>query len=131
MAAHRKTSLSAGAIIRAILLADANVKTKVNKIFPLIVDKADLPYITYRRASLEADPQKSGQPGSDTVQIEVDCYTKSYGESIELAEAVRGALDYITTEWEGMRLRSCYLSGSEEFYEDNAFVQQLIFSVKI
>lgn len=126
-----KTSLSAGAVIRAVLLEDAEVAAKTNKVFPVATDCAELPYILYRRTSLSANPQKCGQPGADEIQIEVICFTERYGEGVELAEAVRAALDQITAEHDGMRLRSCYLLDSEEAYQDDAFVQQLVFSVKI
>ncbi len=108
MAVH-KTSLSAGAIIRAVLLEDAEVAARTNKVFPVATDCAELPYILYRRTSLSPNPQKSGQPGADEIQIEVICFTERYGEGVELAEAVRATLDQVTAEHDGMRLRSCYL----------------------
>lgn len=126
-----KTSLSAGAIIRAVLLEDAEVAARTKKIFPVATDSAELPYILYRRTSLSPNPQKSGQPGADEIQIEVICFTERYGEGVELAEAVRAALDQVTAEHDGMRLRSCYLLDSEEAYQDDAFVQQLVFSAKM
>lgn len=126
-----KTSLSAGAIIRTILLEDADVAARTNKVFPVATDCAELPYILYRRTSLAANPQKSGQPGADEIQIEVLCFAERYSESVELAEAVRAALDHVSAEHDGMRLRSCYLADSEEAYQDDAFVQQLVFSARI
>ena len=126
-----KTSLSAGEIIRTILLEDSEVATRTNKVFPVATDCADLPYILYRRMELAAVPQKSRQPGSDEVQIEVLCYSGGYGESVELAEAVRAALDFTSAENNGMYMRSCHLSNSEESYQDDAFDQQLVFSIKI
>lgn len=126
-----KTSLSAGAIIRAVLLEDAEVAARTNKVFPVATDRADLPYILYRRTSLSPNPQKSGQPGADEIQIEVICFTERYSEGVELAEAVRAALDQVSAEHDGMRLRSCYLLDSEEAYQDDAFVQQLVFSAKM
>lgn len=129
--AVNKTSLSAGAIIRAVLIDDAEVASRVKKIYPIVAPNAELPYIVYRRAELTANPQKAGAPGGDTIQIEVMCYTAKYTEGVELAEAVRGALDFTTATAEGQTMRSCYLSGSEEGYQDDAFIQQLIFNVKI
>jgi hypothetical protein len=126
-----KTSLSAGAIIRAVLLEDAEVAARTNKIFPVATDCAELPYILYRRTSLSPNPQKSGQPGADEIQVEVICFTERYGEGIELAEAVRAALDQVDAEHNGLRMRSCYLLDSEEAYQDDAFVQQLVFSAKM
>ena len=127
---NNKSSLSAGEIIRGILAADPAVTTRVNKIYPVIVDKAELPYITYRRASLQQDPVK-GSRGADTVGIEVICYTAGYTEGVELAEAVRDALDGATGTSEGLLMRSCFLSDSEEAWQDDAYLQQLIFTVKI
>lgn len=129
--AQKKTSLSAGAIIRDILLADEEVKRRTKKVFPIVIDTAQLPYILYRRAALKHDPTKSGMPGADTVTMEVVCYTATYAEGVELAEAVRAALDYARGERDGMVMRSCTLTDSEEGYEDDAFVQQLVFQVKI
>lgn len=126
-----KTSLSAGAVIRDILLSNEEVKQRTNKVFPIVIDKAQLPYILYRRAALSHNPSKQGTPGADTVTMEVVCYTAKYVEGVELAEAVRGALDYASAESGGVQMRSCTLADSEEGYEDDAFVQSMIFTIKI
>lgn len=125
-----KTSLSAGEIIRGILINDAEVAARTNKVFPVVEDSAELPYIVYRRTQLEQDPVK-GRRGADTVGIEVLCYTAHYTEGVELAEAVRGALDGVQGETDGLVMRSCYLADSEEGWQDDAYVQQLVFNVKI
>lgn len=126
-----KTSLSVGALIRDILLSDEGVSRRTNKVFPVVTDSALLPYILYRRAAMKPDPTKAGAPGADTVQVEVVCYTAKYAEGVELAEAVRGALDYAQREAYGMRMRSCILTDSEEGYEDDAFAQRMVFEVKV
>lgn len=126
-----KTSLSAGAVIREILLGDADVRRRTNKIFPVVTSKAELPYILYRRAALQHNPTKARQPGADTVTMEVFCYTANYADGVELAEAVRKALDYAQGEKDGLIMRSCTLVDSEEDFTDDAFVQCLSFNVKI
>ena len=126
-----KTSLSAGAIIREILLGDEDVKRRTNKIFPIVINKAELPYILYRRAALQHNPTKAGLPGADTVTMEVFCYTANYADGVELAEAVRKALDYAQGEKDGLIMRSCTLVDSEEDFTDDAFVQYLSFNVRI
>lgn len=131
MAANKKTSLSAGSIIRAILLEDADVKAMTGNVFPVATDKATLPYILYRRTSLEHNPSKAKQPGADTVHIEVLCFTEKYKDGVEMAEAVRSALDYAQGELSGLVMRSCTLIESEEAWQDDAYVQQLVFMVKI
>jgi|LAHS01.1.fsa_nt_gb hypothetical protein len=131
MAEVRRTSLSAGLIIRKILLESEAVTQHTDKIFPVVIDKAELPYILYRRAALEHNPTKAGYPGADTVQMEVNVYTEAYGEGIELAEAVRSALDYAQGEVPGLKMRSCVLTDSEEGWEDDACIQSLVFTIKI
>lgn len=126
-----KTSLSAGAVIRAVLLEDPEVAKRTKKVFPVATDSAELPYILYRRAALSANPQKQGKPGADEIAVEVLCFTERYTEGVELAEAVRGALDFTEAESDGLVMRGCHLSDSEEAYQDDAFVQQLVFTIKM
>lgn len=127
----RKTSLSAGAIIRDILLASEAVRKRTNKVFPIAIDEAVMPYILYRRSSLVHTPSKAGHPGADAVQIEVVCYTAAYADGVELAEAVRAALDYADGDLGPMHMRRCILVDAEEGYENDAFVQHLVFQVSI
>lgn len=125
-----KSSLSAGEIIRDILVNNAEVAARAKKVFPVVEDSAELPYIVYRRTQLEQEPVK-GRRGADTVGIEILCYTQHYTEGVELAEAVRDALDGAQGEKDGLVMRSCYLADSEEAWQDDAYVQQLVFNVKI
>lgn len=126
-----KTALSAGVIIRDILSKDAEVGRLAKKVFPVVTDSAQLPYIAYRRSRLEHNPAKAQLPGADTVLIEINCYADTYEASIALAESVRAALDYAKGEKDGLFMRSCTLSDGEEFYDDDAFVQSLTFRVQI
>ena len=125
-----KTSLSAGEIIRAVLVEDPAVAAMTTKVFPVVVDTAKLPYIVYRRTQLEQAPNKN-HGGADTVGIEVICYTEQYLEGVELAEAVRAALDGKQAEADGLVMRSCHLTDSEEGWQDDAYMQQLVFTIKI
>lgn len=127
-----KTSLSVGEIIYDILTNDAEVSSRVTKIFPVVTEKANLPYIAYRRTRIEHDPTKAGSPGADTVQFDLLCFTAKYYEGVELAEAVRAALDYRKAEKDGLKMRSCTFNGGGlESYEDDAYVQELSFIIKV
>ncbi len=125
-----KTSISAGVVIRQMLLDCPAVVARTNKVFPVVTDEAKLPYILYRRASMEQIPVKSAA-GADTVRIEVLCFTEKYAEGVELAEAVRSALDQQQDETDGLRIRSCTYIDGEESWQDDAYVQELDFSVKL
>lgn len=128
--AANKTSLSAGIIIRELLTQDADVAAITNHVFPVVTDTAKLPYICYRRTSLESVPVK-GSVGSNTVAVEVLCYADDYDQSLELAEAVSAALNNRQAQVDDLVMRSCVLTDSEEGWQDDAYVQQLIFTVKI
>lgn len=125
-----KSSLSAGEIIRAVLTSDPEVTARAKKVYPVVEDTAELPYVVYRRTQLEQG-QVKGRRGNDNVTIEVLCYTKGYTEGVELAEAVRDALDNKTAEIDGLVMRSCYLTDSEEAWQDDAYLQVLVFNVKM
>lgn len=125
----KRTALSAGIIIRDILANNADVK--VNKVYPIVTDCAVLPYIVYRRIALRNNPVKKGLYGADTAQIEVLCLHSDYSGSVELAEAVRGALEYAQYEKDGLAMRGCTLEDSEELWQDDAYIQRLVFNVKI
>lgn len=125
-----KTSLSVGEIIFDILTNDAEVSSRVNKVFPVVTDSARLPYVAYRRSRLEHNPVK-GTQGADTVTIDLLCFTAKYGEGVQLAEAVRQALDGKQATKGTMVMRSCTFAGAEEYYEDDAYIQELSFTIKV
>lgn len=125
-----KSSLSAGEIIRAVLTESEEVASRARKVYPVVEDTAELPYIVYRRASLEKGLVKN-QRGNDTVTIEIQCYTAGYTEGVELAEAVRDALDGVQIEHEGLVMRACDLADSAEDWIADAYVQSLVFNCKM
>lgn len=125
-----KTSLSAGEIILSLLTKNSELKRMgLTKIFPVVADTAKLPYISYRRTSLEPLALKNGN--ADTVNIEVLCFSDTYAGGVMLAEQVRNILDGAQGEANGIKMRSCLLSASEEDWQNDAFVQQLVFTIKI
>lgn len=126
----KRTSLSCGLVIFEALSDSEALREKVTKIFPLVTDTAELPYICYRRAAGEFQQTNSG--ARDEVSFEVYCFAATYSESVDLAEEVREALDGIRGESEcGLRIGACRLSGGEELWEDDAFIQKLVFDIKI
>ena len=128
--AVNKTSLSVGEIIYDVLTNDAEVMARANKVFPVVTDKATLPYVAYRRSRLEHNPAK-GTQGADTVQIDVLCFAAKYGDGVQLAEAVRQALDGKQDAKDTLIMRSCTIAGGEEYYENDAYIQELNFTIKV
>lgn len=126
--ARKKTALSAGIIIRDILANSESVRT--DKIYPVVSDNATTPYIVYRRISAQSVPTRASN-GADAVTVEILCVDPDYSGSVELAEAVRAALEYAKLEKDGLIMRGCTLEDSEELWQDDAFIQRLIFRVRI
>ena len=126
------TSLSVGSLIREILAEDEDVRSITERVFPVVTDKADLPYVFYRVSSFKHDPTK-GMQGADVVGVEVVCCAETYAECVNLAEAVRGALDY--QAWENdegtLRLRSCNLTGYDQQWADDAHIGTLTFTLRV
>ena len=128
----KSTSINAGAFIREVLSQNDEVRAITTRVFPISVDEATLPYISYRRSRMQQTPVKHGAPGADTVEVEVNCFAQTYGESVDLAEAVRNALDGTQCTLDnGLVMRSCYLSDGSEDWQDDAFVQQMVFTIRI
>ncbi len=125
-----KTSLSAGIILYQLL--EDSIGDKVTKIYPVVVDKAELPYVVYRRIGLDVTPTKAGRRNADTCSVTILCYAASYEASVRLAEDVRKALEsreYKTSD--GQIMRCSTLTDSEEGWENDAYLQQLNFDIKI
>lgn len=70
MGANRSI-LSAGRVIHAALTSDEDVMSRANKVYPIVEDKATLPYIVFYRTSLGQDRQKT-LDRADTAIINVE-----------------------------------------------------------
>lgn len=129
-----KTILSAGELIKKALTTNDRVQSLTARIVPVVAtDGATTRYVVYRRTSLEQNPVKA-KDGSYTGVFEVSCYAEKYDDSVELAEAVKNALDgkkIESDETDGINARSVTLSDAYEDYEADAFVQVLTFKIKI
>ncbi len=121
------TSLSAGIIINEVLteaLGDS-----VTKIFPMVEDVADLPYVAYGQTDNNQVVTKQDN-GSDTCYMLVAVFAETYAKTIELAELVRDALDnkgYASSEIDGYTMRRCMLTSAKDKYEGDAYVKEMTF----
>lgn len=127
------SSLSAGSIVYDLLVSSEAVRAITTTIFPVAKEEAQLPYISYARKALRHEAVKGSSAccGADTIEIDVNCYASDYATSVELAEAVRSALDYQSYEGDEVSMRSCTLSNASEYWECDAFVQSLTFVLNI
>lgn len=128
---HR-TSISAGLVIYKLLSGDPSVKGMATKIFPVAVtaESVNLPFIVFRAVKQEPTETKP-QKGYDSCLIAVDCAAENYEDSVTLAELARAAIEDKECEIEGLSLGISLLTDREEFYEEDAYVERLIFTITI
>ncbi len=132
MVSGEKTVISGGSVIRTLLSGSREVTALCSRIFPVASDNEEtLPYIVYRRAGLDPTPVKSGRP-ADTALFEVWVYASTYAGSLEIAEAVRTALDGFSGECAGLCVRYLAMTDAAEdaVAAGDAMVQQLTFEMK-
>jgi len=103
------------------LLTNATDVTDVvsTRVYPEIAQQdADLPYIVYAIANNEPTDTKPEPSKLDTAQVEVNIYSQSYTECIDLAVAVRAALDRVKGTYNGVNVQSIqYLNEVIDFDE--------------
>ena len=64
-----------------------------SRIYPGVApDNADYPYITYQSITGEAHNRIAGAANTDRKVVQVNCWSKSYSASKEVADAVRDAI---------------------------------------
>ena len=76
-----RTSISAGLIIGTLLSEDPYVAAMATDVFPVVIDEATLPYVSFRALKMENSPAK-GVPGSEALLVEVCCFSDSYSGSV-------------------------------------------------
>lgn len=103
------------------LLTNATDVTDIvsTRIYPEIAQQdADLPFIVYNVTNNEPTDTKRDVSQLDTAQIEVNIYSESYTQCIDLAAAVRTALDRIKGTYAGVDVQSIqYLNEIIDFDE--------------
>lgn len=120
-------------LIAELLEGDPGVQQLARMCYPIIApEKAVCPYIVYRRAGVGTTPTKL-QGHADSASIEVMCCGKTYAQSVELAEAVREALDGIQAISDDgtISMRSCLLSDAKEEWDSDTYIQTLTFTARI
>ena len=103
------------------LLTNATDVTDVvgTRIYPEVAQQdADLPYIVYNVTNNEPTDTKPEPSKLDTAQVEVNIYSDSYRVAIDLAVAVRAALDRVKGTYAGVDVQSIqYLNEVIDFDE--------------
>jgi hypothetical protein len=89
------------------------------RIYPEVAQQdAPLPYVVYNISNNEPSDTKFEPSKLDTANIEVNCYSTSYTQVIDMAVAVRAALDRVTGTYNGVNVQSiAYMNEVIDFDE--------------
>jgi len=105
--------MTVGKAVFNLLLADTDLRAIVdNRIFPEVAQQdAVLPYVVYNISSNEPSDTKREPSKMDTAQVEVNLYSTSYTECIDMSTHVRAALDRVTGTYSGVNVQSIQYLG--------------------
>jgi len=100
--------MTIGKAIYYLLSNDATVSGLVStRIFPEVADQEQaMPYIVYNIRSNDPSDVQTGPSALDTASIEVASYSTSYTQAIDVAAAVRLALDRVGGTYNGVNVQS-------------------------
>lgn len=100
-----------------------------DKSYPLSTKKqTTFPFIVYKRAGLTPNETKDRYGTGDNVCVEVIVADSDYTNSINIAEAVRAALEHKRGEYATFSVTSATLLTCDEEFIEETFIQRLTFS---
>lgn len=126
-------NLQIGRVVRKLLLRHQPLAGVVgNKVFPLVAEKGTtFPFIVYRRESATPTTNKDRLIYDIDSTVSIIVASDNYTNSIDIAECVIDAL-YIEHEFvEAMEILDMELINAEERYQEETFIQQLTYKIKI
>ena len=128
LGSYRKWKI--GNDIRDILLGDAAVSGQVgNHIYPIVAPENTLgDFIVYSRQEYSKDLVKAGVY-QDICRVAVVGVSDNYDNAIDLAENIDLALTGTHTNENGVRIEIT-LEDSTETFEDNKYIETLLFRIK-
>lgn len=121
------TAISINKYIYNILINDEVIKGLVaDKIFPLVAEEeTTFPFIIFRRNSITTEYCKDGRT-FDNVEVSISTVANDYTTTVEIMERIRELFELNKKDFV-----SVHLSSVTEDYIDNAFIQEIVFSIKI
>lgn len=124
--------LQLGKAINALLSANADITEKVgNRIYPLVskVD-CDFPFIVYQRMAVLPTYTKDALV-SEEQNYSITVLSATYAESVELADAVRDAMELESGTFAGQRIRMVRLTSVNESWLNDTYIQELNFTLTL
>jgi uncharacterized protein DUF3168 len=115
-----------------ILKNDTALNALVTGVFPIVMPEETLaPCLVFQRETLDVTYDKSGSV-IDNSDVSVIMFAKSYPDVVDIASAVRFALEEVTGGFNGVTVISSRVRGGAEGYdiESDTFFQKITFTIK-
>ncbi len=127
-----KNALSINKYINKFLTESEAVTAlvEVQNIRPLILAPTIFPYISFMHGNIQSSYTKDGWY-EDSTTVDIICVSDDYGQTVEIAEAVRELLEEKAYKDDDIYISQIRLIGSTEDQIENVFVQRLSFDVKV
>ena len=127
-----KNALSINKYINKFLTESEAVTelVKVSNIRPLVLAPTTFPYISFMHGNINSEYTKDGW-SEDTTEVVIICVSDDYGQTVDIAEAVRELLENSVYKDEDIYISQIRFSGATEDQIENVFVQRLSFNVKV
>lgn len=127
-----KNALSINKYINKFLTESEAVTAlvEVQNIRPLILQPTIFPYISFMHGNISSSYTKDGW-SEDTTEVTIICVSDDYGQTVDIAEAVRDLLENVQYKDDDIYISQLRLIGSTEDQIENVFVQRLSFDCRI
>ena len=134
-------SILIGKAIYTILSNDEYISQKLTgkvdeiyklKVYPLIANSnTTYPYITYKKNNIQSSGTKDGI-SFDTVSFSISVTDINYNSSCDIANKIREIFERQEFNFNnGFRIHDINLTGVDELWNDEAFVQILTFECRV
>ena len=119
--------------IRKFLLDNKELMKLVSptSIFPIVAQaNTKYPYIVMQRTGIRASYSKAGIT-EDNVTLEIIAISNDYSQSIDIAQLIRETIDGKRYRSDEIEIDDIEVESITEEFVDNAYLQRLVFSMKI
>ena len=120
------TAVSVGQKVYELLASNAELKKiiDINNIFPLIAEEgATFPFIVFRRNGITPTYAKN-ELANETVSLTVFIASKSYSDSVKIAEIVREIMELHKDSYFNL----ITFDGITEDFVEDSYIQELTFT---
>lgn len=127
-------SIKIGKLINSQLTSNEQLTSLIgeNKVFPIVApNETQFPFCVYQRSN--ATPYRLTKDGipCDTVTFTVIVASDSYFESVDVAQAVREALEVPHMSNSELAMHDTYMVSISESYEAATYIQQMQFTTRV